>query len=208
MVEPLRSSIFLFVQKQLIIFVRYPEAGMAKTRLIPALGEIGAAELYRQMAESTIAEVRKLQDVSICVYFTGGSIQQMQDWLGNDLEYQVQPSGDLGDRLIHAFQLMFDRGAESVIAIGTDCPDLTSEILTLAFTQLRTHHLSIGAATDGGYYLIGLDQLIPDIFQNIAWSTDIVFEQTLEIVKRLNLPIAFLPTLNDIDRPEDLRYLK
>jgi len=196
------------VQEQLIIFTRYPEAGKAKTRLIPALGEVGAADLHREMTESTIAKVRNLENVSLCVYFTGGTIQQMQDWLGNDLEYQLQPSGDLGDRLIHIFQMMFDRGARSVIAIGTDCPGLTSEILTLAFTQLKTHHLSIGKATDGGYYLIGLDQLIPDIFQNIAWSTDIVFQQTLEIVNRLDLSIAFLPTLNDIDRPEDLQYLR
>ncbi|MGG6269758.1 TIGR04282 family arsenosugar biosynthesis glycosyltransferase [Leptolyngbya sp. AN03gr2] len=194
--------------QQLIIFTRYPEAGKAKTRLIPALGEVGAAELHRRMTESTIAKVRNLENVSICVYFTGGTIQQMQDWLGDDLEYQLQPSGDLGDRLIHIFQTMFDRGARSVIAIGTDCPDLTSEILTLAFTQLKTHHLSIGKATDGGYYLIGLDQLIPDVFQNIAWSTDVVFQQTLEIVKRLDLSIAFLPVLNDVDRPEDLQYLQ
>ncbi|MBE9012341.1 TIGR04282 family arsenosugar biosynthesis glycosyltransferase [Pseudanabaenaceae cyanobacterium LEGE 13415] len=194
----------MFVQEQLIIFTRYPEAGKAKTRLIPALGDVGAAELHRQMTESTIAEVRKLENVSICVYFTGSSIEQMQDWLGDNLEYQLQPSGDLGDRLIHIFQTMFDRGARSVIAIGTDCPDLTSEIIMQAFAQLKTHHLSIGAATDGGYYLIGLDQLIPDVFQNIAWSTDVVFQQTLEIVQRLELSIAFLPTLHDVDRPEDL----
>jgi len=198
------------VQEQLIIFTRYPEAGKAKTRLIPVLGEVGAAELHRRLTEKTIAESRKLQKfrpVSICVYFTGGSIAQMQDWLGHDLEYRSQHSGNLGDRLIHAFQTAFDLGAKSVVAIGTDCFDLTSNILTFAFTELEIHHLSIGAATDGGYYLIGLNKFIPDVFQDIAWSTDIVFEQTLKIVKRLDLSIAFLPTLNDIDRPEDLRLL-
>ncbi|MBW4439864.1 MAG: TIGR04282 family arsenosugar biosynthesis glycosyltransferase [Plectolyngbya sp. WJT66-NPBG17] len=195
------------MQKQLIIFTRYPEAGKAKTRLIPALGEVGAAELHRRLAESTIAESRELQNVSLCVYFAGGSLQQMQDWLGHDLEYQPQHSGDLGDRLTHAFQTAFDSGAKSAIAIGTDCPDLTSEVLTLAFSKLENHRLSIGAATDGGYYLIGLSEFIPSVFQNIAWSTDVVFQQTLEIAKQLNLSIAFLPTLSDIDRPEDLRLL-
>lgn len=198
------------MQEQLIIFTRYPEAGKAKTRLIPALGEVGAAELHRRMTEATIAESRKLQtirSVSICVYFTGGSLAQMQDWLGHDLEYRSQHSGDLGERLIHAFQTAFDRGAKSVIAIGTDCPDLTSKLLTFAFSELENHCLSIGAATDGGYYLIGLSKFIPSVFQNIAWSTSVVFEQTLEIAKRLDWSIAYLPTLNDVDRPEDLRLL-
>jgi rSAM/selenodomain-associated transferase 1 len=198
------------VQDQLIIFTRYPEAGKAKTRLIPALGEVGAAELHRRMTEATIAKSRALQNlrpVSICVYFTGGSLAQMQDWLGHDLEYQLQHSGDLGDRLIHIFQFAFDRGAKSVVAIGIDCPDLTSERLSIAFLELETHQLSIGAAIDGGYYLIGLKSFIPDVFQHITWSTDVVFQQTLEIAKKLGLSIATLPTLRDIDRPEDLQLL-
>ena len=199
------------MQEQLIIFTRYPEAGKAKTRLIPALGGVGAAELHRRMTETTIAtsrELQKIYPVSICVCFTGGSLTQMQNWLGHDLVYQPQHSGDLGDRLTHAFQAAFDRGAKSVIAIGTDCPDLTSEILTLAFTELENHCLSIGAATDGGYYLIGLNQFIPSVFRDITWSTNIVFQQTLETARHLNLSIAVLPTLNDVDRPEDLQFLR
>lgn len=200
----------MFVQEQLIIFTRYPEAGKAKTRLIPALGEVGAAELHRRLTEATIAEARQLQivrSVSICVYFAGGTIAQMQDWLGHDLEYHPQHSGDLGARLTHAFQTAFDSGAKSAIAIGTDCPDLTSEVLTLAFSKLENHYLVIGAATDGGYYLIGLSEFVPSVFQNITWSTEVVFQQTLEIAKQLKLSIAFLPTLSDVDRPEDLRLL-
>jgi uncharacterized protein len=194
------------MQEQLIIFTRYPEAGKAKTRLIPALGEVGAAELHRQMTEATIAKCRLLNR-PICVYFTGGTLEQMQHWLGHDLEYQPQHSGDLGERLTHAFQIAFDQGAKSAIAIGTDCPGLNSQILESAFLNLKTHSVVIGSATDGGYYLIGSSQFVPDIFQNIHWSTEIVFQQTLEIVKRLGLSIAELPVLNDIDRPEDLQYL-
>ena len=198
------------MQEQLIIFTRYPEPGKAKTRLIPALGEVGAAELHRHLTQTTIKESRTLQKicpVSICVCFTGGSLEQMQDWLGHDLEYQPQHPGDLGDRLIAAFQTAFDRGVKSAIAIGTDCPTLTSEMLALAFSELETHHLSIGAATDGGYYLIGLNKFIPDVFRGITWSTNVVFDQTLKIARELALLIAFLPTLSDIDRPEDLQLL-
>ncbi|BAS57439.1 conserved hypothetical protein [Leptolyngbya boryana IAM M-101] len=194
------------VQEQLIVFTRYPEAGKAKTRLIPALGEVGAAELHRQMTERTIEKCRSLT-CQLCIHFTGGTLEQMQDWLGYDLCYYPQHSGDLGDRLTHAFQTAFDQGAKSAIAIGTDCPNLTSEILALAFSNLKTHPITIGGATDGGYYLIGCNRFVPDVFQNIQWSTDIVFQQTIEIVKRLGLSIAELPILHDIDRPEDLQYL-
>lgn len=198
------------MQEHLIIFTRYPEPGKAKTRLIPALGEVGAAQLHRQMTESTIAQSRKLRSirpVSICVYYTGGTLVQMQDWLGHDLEYRSQCSGELGERLIDVFQFSFGSGAGSVVAIGTDCPNLTAELLTTAFLKLNEHCLSIGRATDGGYYLIGLNQFVPDIFRDITWSTDLVFQQTVEIAERLDLSIAVLPTLNDIDRPEDLRHL-
>ena len=196
-------------KKHLIILTRYPEPGKAKTRLIPALGLEGAAALHRQMAEYTVSQARLLQvdDVEIQVQFAGGDRAQMQDWLGADLHYQPQSGGDLGDRIIHAFQLAFDRGAKFVVTIGTDCPDLDASLLTLAFQKLITHDLVIGSATDGGYYLIGLHSPIPSLFQNITWSTSIVYQQTIEIAEKLQLTIATLPTLSDIDRPEDLEKL-
>ncbi|MCU0550101.1 MAG: TIGR04282 family arsenosugar biosynthesis glycosyltransferase [Leptolyngbya sp. Prado105] len=193
-------------KEQLIVFTRYPEAGKAKTRLIPALGATRAAELHRQMTEKTIAKSRTL-NLPISIHFTGGTLAQMQHWLGSDLVYYPQRSGDLGDRLTDAFQIAFDQEAKSAIAIGTDCPELTPEILALAFSNLKTEDVTLGGATDGGYYLIGLNRFVPDVFQNIQWSTEIVFQQTVEIVKRLGLSIAELPTLHDIDRPEDLQYL-
>ncbi|PSB17769.1 glycosyltransferase [Phormidesmis priestleyi ULC007] len=192
-------------EKHLIIFTRYPKPGKAKTRLIPALGAAGAAALHRQMAEHTVSQARLLQgDVDIDVLFVGGDRAQMQDWLGHDLHYHPQSVGDLGDRITHAFQSAFDRGAKFVVAIGTDCPDLDASLLTLAFQKLVTHDLVIGSATDGGYYLIGLHYPIPDLFQNITWSTSIVYQQTIAIAEKLQLSIANLPMLSDIDRPEDL----
>ncbi|MGV0027273.1 TIGR04282 family arsenosugar biosynthesis glycosyltransferase [Phormidesmis priestleyi] len=191
----------------LIIFTRYPEPGKAKTRLIPALGAEGAAALHRQMAEQTLTEVRhlqKLRPVVVEVRFSGGDCAQMQAWLGDDLSYYPQHSGDLGDRLSQAFQSAFDRGAKSVITIGTDCPDLSASILAIAFEKLQTHDLVLGAATDGGYYLIGLRHFVSDLFFGIAWSTSIVFQQTVAIAEKIGCSIAYLPTLSDVDRPEDL----
>ncbi len=195
--------------QHLMIFTRYPEPGKAKTRLIPVLGADGAADLHRRMTEHTIDQAKTIKtDCIISVYFTGGTVEQMQHWLGHDLQYRSQHAGDLGDRLIDAFQTAFAQGASSAIAIGTDCPAITSELLTIAFDQLNQHDLTIGSALDGGYYLIGLRRCIPELFRGITWSTDVVFQQTLTIAKRLALEISNLPVLNDIDRPEDLADLQ
>lgn len=195
------------VSQHLIIFTRYPEPGKAKTRLIPALGAEGAAQLHCQMAEHTLGQARSLRShlsINLEVRFIGETVEAMQSWLGYDLHYQSQGEGDLGDRLIHASQTAFATGATSVVIIGTDCPQLDTHILQQAFEQLRSHDLVMGPAMDGGYYLIGLRQFVPELFQGIAWSTSQVLQQTVKVAERLGLTIAYLPTLSDVDYPEDL----
>ncbi|MFM7407343.1 MAG: TIGR04282 family arsenosugar biosynthesis glycosyltransferase [Cuspidothrix sp.] len=195
-------------KQHLIIFTRYPEPGKTKTRLIPAVGEIGAANLHQQMTESTISQVQKLANIiriSVEIRFTGGNLQKMQNWLGNDLEYQTQGEGDLGIRMERSLTNAFQQKAEQVIIIGTDCPSLNSQILATAFQQLKTFNLVLGPAVDGGYYLIGLQQPIPELFTNIHWGTDQVLIQTLKIAQNHDLSIYSLPPLADIDRPDDLK---
>ncbi|WP_071191690.1 TIGR04282 family arsenosugar biosynthesis glycosyltransferase [Trichormus sp. NMC-1] len=194
-------------KQHLIIFTRYPEPGTTKTRLIPALGSVGAANLQKQMTEHTIFHVQELQKVaavSAQVQFAGGNLQLMQDWLGLDLVYQTQGEGDLGQRLVRSLADAFQNSAEYVIIIGTDCPGVNEQILATAFEQLQVFDLVLGPAIDGGYYLIGLRQFIPELFYDIAWGTAQVYQQTLEIALKLNLSFFHLPTLADIDRPEDL----
>lgn len=194
-------------KQHLIIFTRYPEPGKTKTRLIPALGVLGAANLQRQMTEQTIFQVKELQQstaLSVEVRFVGGSLQLMEDWLGFDLVYQSQSEGNLGERMWLALQDAFHDGAERVVIIGSDCPDLSSQILTTAFEQLQFSNIVLGPAIDGGYYLIGLQQPIPDLFVNIEWGTAQVFQKTVNIAQSLNLSLFYLPELADVDRPEDL----
>ncbi|MBS3028523.1 MAG: TIGR04282 family arsenosugar biosynthesis glycosyltransferase [Dolichospermum sp. DET50] len=193
--------------QHLIIFTRYPEPGKTKTRLIPVLGDVGAANLQKQMTEQTIFQVKELQkitNVSFEVRFTGGNLEKMQNWLGNDLGYQFQGEGDLGVRMERSLVNAFNQKAEQVIIIGTDCPDLNSQILATAFEQLKNFNLVLGPALDGGYYLIGLQQPIGELFMNIPWGTAQVFAKTGEIAQKLNLSIGYLQYLADIDRPEDL----
>lgn len=191
----------------LIIFTRYPERGKTKTRLIPVLGAEGAARFQRQMTEQTLAQVKELKafrPLSVEVHFAGGNQQLMQDWLGADIIYRQQSEGDLGRRMALAFKDSFSAGMTSVVIIGTDCPDLKAQLMVKAFHALEQNDLVLGPALDGGYYLIGQRRFIPELFTGISWSTAEVLEQTISIAQRLDLAIAFLPLLNDIDRPEDL----
>lgn len=195
----------------LIIFTRYPEPGKTKTRLIPLLGEEGAATLQRQMTEQKLAEVNQLQafyPLSVEVHFAGGNEQLMQDWLGLNWVYRRQSEGDIGDRMASAFQASFVAGMTAVVLIGTDCPELNAPLMAEAFQLLRQHDLVLGPAVDGGYYLIGLRRLIPELFAGIAWSTAEVLQQTITIAQRLGLAVAELPLLSDVDRPEDLSVWK
>ncbi|MGI2906120.1 TIGR04282 family arsenosugar biosynthesis glycosyltransferase [Tolypothrix sp. VBCCA 56010] len=200
-----------YSKQHLIIFTRYPEPGKTKTRLIPALGSVGAANLQRQMTEHTVSQVKQLQAstaISLEIRFAGGNLQLMQDWLGSDLVYQLQGEGDLGSRMMRSLLNSFQQNAEQVVIIGTDCPGVNPQILATAFEQLHVFDLVLGPAVDGGYYLIGLQQPFPELLNNIDWGTSQVLSQTVEIAHKLNLSLAYLPTLADVDRPEDLPIWK
>ena len=195
------------MSETLIIFSRYPEPGKTKTRMIPALGATGAAELQRQMTEHTLNNAQQLlssRDFTIEVHFTGGSQQLMTAWLGQNLHYISQVSGDLGQKMRSAFARAFNMGNQRVLIIGIDCPGINQVILNEAFNSLQNHDLVLGVAEDGGYYLIGLNRPIPQLFHNITWGTDQVLSQTKNIAQQIKLDIHYLTTLSDVDRPEDL----
>ncbi|MEB3290672.1 MAG: TIGR04282 family arsenosugar biosynthesis glycosyltransferase [Leptolyngbya sp.] len=192
-----------------LVFARYPVPGQAKTRLIPALGPEGAAQLYRHLAERSIAQVRAITPaVAIALWYSGASAPVMRTWLGDDLIYCPQPPGDLGQRLTAALDWAFDQGYASALVVGTDCPDLDTAILTQGLEALaRGSDCVLGPAQDGGYYLLGLRSPQPALFQGIAWSTEVVLAQTVAQAQRLGLTPTYLPTLIDMDTPEDLAHL-
>ena len=194
----------------LLIFTRFPRAGKTKTRLIPALGKQGAAHLQQTMSEKTFAMARKLSSrrkISLQVHYTGGSQLEMQQWLNGKITCIRQVAGSLGDRLIHAFRAAFAGRMSKVIAIGTDCPALTPEIVEKGFQNLADSDLVLGPALDGGYYLIGLKKEDPALFSQIPWGLDQVLDQTLKRAGKLGLSVYLLEPLADVDRPEDLCYL-
>lgn len=205
-------------KQRLILFTRLPQPGNTKTRLIPHLGAEGAAQLQKQMTEYTVRQARKT-GVPVEIRFTGGTEEQMREWLGDDLDYAEQGAGDLGARMQRTFEEHFTAGAERVVIVGSDCPFNGWENMTAALKALDNHDGVIGPAQDGGYYLIGFGracspsappapertawQSVPTgIFQNIDWGGELVFEQTLRAAEGLS--IFKLPTLDDVDLPEDI----
>ncbi len=195
---------------QLTIFTRYPESGHTKTRLISALGGEGAAALQKKLTEEIIQKIEQLvksSTIEPVIYFEGGDLESMQNWLGQDLRYKPQSPGNLGEKLKKAFGDAFSAGAQRVVTIGCDCPGLSKEHIGKAFDALYLHDLVLGPATDGGYYLIGIKYSIDALFENIPWGTDKVFEKTVSLAQQLGLSVKFLEELNDVDRPEDLKHI-
>ncbi len=187
---------------RLIVMTKYPEPGRAKTRLIPALGAEGAAQLHRRLGLHTVEQVRSYQPE---IRYAGGDQGLMRDWLG-DFDYVDQGDGDLGDRMSRAFVEGFNQGCDRMIMIGTDCPKVDKTLIDRAFDALNNTEVVFGPAIDGGYYLIGLRKYIPELFCNIKWSTDSVLRDSLESLDRLQIRSTLLELLPDIDRPEDLKY--
>ena len=204
------------MKETLIVFSRYPEPGKTKTRMIPALGAKGAAKLQKKLSEHTLKQAKNLSSfhpVNIDVYFTGGSHELMETWLGRDLAYFPQATGDLGKKMYSAFNDAALKQQERAIIIGIDCPGITPQLLDRAFNLLTSKEVVLGEAADGGYYLIGLSLKanpplsLGDLFKGIDWGTGTVFQQTLDSIAKLKLSSEILPVLRDMDRPEDLDLL-
>ena len=191
----------------LIVMARFPLPGSTKTRLIPSLGAQKAAELHSQLVHHTLQTIRLFLESRECevrICFAGGDASAMQQCFGEEFQYRPQSGESLGERMSDAVDAAFQDGLQRVVVIGTDCPGLTDGHLRQAFDDLAPHRISLGPAADGGYYLIGMKVFHPELFQDVSWGTDSVFQQTTEKAGQSRLTVRALPVLADIDHPEDL----
>lgn len=188
------------MSKALLTFIKNPEKGKVKTRLAKTLGDDQALRIYLALLEHTRRIALSL-DAERYVFYSS-FVAEDDDWLARDFRQALQASGDLGQRMIAAFQTAFQE-YQKVVIIGSDCASLTSEIVEAAFQRLDDHDFVIGPAIDGGYYLLGMRSFEPTVFQEIEWSTESVFTETVARIKRLNKTYGLLPELSDIDYEED-----
>ncbi len=194
----------------LVYFTRFPEPGTTKTRLIPALGPEGAAELQHAMTVHALEHsIPPVDEVETQIRYTGAERASLREWLGPDHLYTPQGEGDLGERMARALDEAFQQAYGKVVLCGTDCPAMNSRHTLEAFEALDSADLVLGPATDGGYYLIGLSmngspEEIMRLFEGVEWGTSTVRERTLANAERIGLTVELLDELSDVDEPEDL----
>lgn len=189
------------------IFARYPAVGTTKRRLGADIGDENASELYRLCAEHVFGVCERLgREAGLQVSFASEQDAiQGNKWVSPLYEVNYQSGGDLGERLTGAFQEGFSSGFQKVFVVASDVPQLSPQILRAAIKHLDEHDVVIGPCQDGGYYLIGMKKLYRELFDGIAWSTDKVYQQTLDKINRMGLSVFDLPVLIDIDTQEDLK---
>lgn len=191
----------------LVIFAKAPQPGTAKTRLIPALGAEGAADLARRMLVHTLQQALAagVGPVELCMSPPPGDRAWQGVALPDGVARTAQGEGDLGQRMARAVARVTAQGP--MLLFGTDCPSLTAAHLAEAGRQLARHHAVLLAVADGGYILIGLKTPCPELFTDMAWSTSAVAAETLRRMAALGLHVWQGPMLHDIDEPADLAHL-
>ncbi|HKQ25222.1 MAG TPA: TIGR04282 family arsenosugar biosynthesis glycosyltransferase [Burkholderiales bacterium] len=192
-----------------LIFARAPVAGNVKTRLIPLLGEDGAAALYRTLVERALSVARGSAVGPVELWCTPTTDDDFFLSCSDRFDVVLHPQGDgdLGARMLNAFEDALTR-SRHVLLTGSDCPTLTPSDLRAAARALREgHDAAFGPAEDGGYVLVGLSQAMPALFDAIAWGTATVMEETRQRLRNLGWHWHELPKHWDVDRPQDYQRL-
>ena len=196
----------------LIIFIKNPVKGKVKTRLARTVGDDNALNIYLQLLAITRTLAENGENIKRYLFYSD-FIDTDDDWSNTVFEKKLQTGNDLGERMLNAFREVSAQH-QNVIIIGSDCPTITTKILKDAFRALETDDYVLGPSFDGGYYLLGIENKRNGIaesfflFNNMAWSTDKVFPETVKRIKAFNKKLVLLPTLNDIDDDEDWEHYK
>ena len=197
-----------------IVFAKNPIPNAVKTRLIPTLSPEQAATLYTAFLTDWCETLAELSDVDLVIAYTPADAQpDLQALIGDAAIYIPQVGIDLGERLTSATQWAAEHGWTKILLVGSDSPTLPISYISQALTLLDSRNIVIGPSTDGGYYLIGfsvetLATTIPYVFEDIAWSTAEVFQQTVARVHAAAVTLGLLPPWYDIDRAADLAFLQ
>lgn len=200
-----------------IVLTKAPILGLVKTRLIPALGEKNACDIYGQLLtrlENTLRELRSIKKSYIALWIAGDCEHEaFRSWadiatvykqpVQDDLTCNNLGGIDLGVRMAIAVKSALTRGRIPIL-IGVDVPDLDVPYLVNCLQQLETHDLVISPAEDGGYGLLGMKQFYTKLFENKAWGTDSVFAETQRDIQGLDISAKYLSQVWDVDEPEDV----
>lgn len=186
----------------LIIFYKNPHAGKVKTRLAATVGDDKALSIFQKLALHTKNISANLGMDKIVFY--SDAIDLMDIWPNATYLKAMQQGEDLGERMKNAFIAGFETGYASICIIGTDCYELSEQVIRHAFETLQSVDAVVGPARDGGYYLLGMNEPHSSIFDNKEWSTDTVLQDTLADFNELGLRYVKMQELRDVDTEDDL----
>ena len=193
----------------LIVVVKKPDPGFTKTRLCPPFTPEEAADFYRCLMLDTLELATRLKGVAHCVaYSPPEALSYFRDLIPGGFSLVPQKGMDLGERLLNALAGRFDRGYRKVVVMNSDGPTLPLIYLEQAFSGLEEFDVTLGVGHDGGYYLIGMNELQKELFRDISWSSDRVISETLAVCRRMRLNVLQLPKWYDVDVAGDLHRLR
>ncbi len=191
--------------KGVIVFLKNPEVGKAKTRIASTAGPEKALSIYKELLSITHDIVDRVE-AKRYLYYTH-FINSSDQWDNQRFFKTIQTEGHLGNKMKAAFSEVLKK-VEKAIIIGSDCPYITPELINEGFDALAQNDVVIGPTFDGGYYLLGLKKVVPEIFEQIEFSTANVFKDTLSILVKKGHSYKILQKLNDVDYYDDwMAYL-
>ena len=199
----------------LILFTRVPRAGQAKTRLIPALGEHGAAEFQWRLLARLLGELRHGAEQGLWrlrVYYCGTEgLERLRSMAGEGVVFVEQAdNADLGARMRAALERELGAGAPAVGLMGSDLPEATASVVAEALGLLEDPavDVSLCPVEDVGYWFVGLKRPFPQLFEGTVYGGASVFEDALAACAAHGRAVAAGPRLHDVDTPEDLAWFE
>ncbi len=189
------------------MFAKYWEPGRVKTRLAAAIGDQAASSLYRRFVLTLLRRFAGVGQRRVLAYTPAERRTEFAALAADDWMLAAQGDGDLGQRMQDYFVEAFRSGADRVVLIGSDSPNLPVEYVHNAFQQLDRYPVVLGPADDGGYYLVGATGSVPPIFQGIQWGSPQVWTQTVHLLRDADCPYGVLPPWYDVDDLAGLRRI-
>ncbi len=190
------------------IFAKHWTPGAVKTRLAASVGNERAAEVYRALLICSLERFGQLASSRVLAYSPPEKRTEFERLSLRDWSMTQQGDGDLGARMSLFFEQRFEAGDQRVVLLGSDSPSLPIDRIASAFSLLADSPVVLGPSEDGGYYLIGLSQPIPQLFDGIDWGSDRVLQQSLSALSGGGISAAMLESWYDIDLEEDLSRLR
>jgi hypothetical protein len=190
--------------RHIAVFAKWPKSGSVKTRLQPVLGPEWAKQLYLAMLHDALAAAAAAGVDRTYAYWADRPEDAAPFPVPAGTVTRDQHGPDLGARLARAFDEMLPATGDRAVILGADCPRIDAAILRQAFDELDRCDVVLAPAGDGGYSLIGLARPAPELFHDMAWSTNVVLGDTLARADRLGRRVTLLARSDDVDAPSDL----